>query len=264
MLEEVRLQEELKKGSWAGRVICLPAVDSTNAEVKRLARAGESGPLAVTAEEQTAGRGRRGRSWSSPPGENLYFTALLCPKLPAEKVPMLTPAAALAVCRVLRAAGIQARIKWPNDVVIGGKKVCGILTELLWDGSGGCQVAVGIGINVNREEFPAEIRDVATSMKCEGGREYVREELLAGVLNGLADCFENVYAAGDLTGLKEEYEELLANRMARVEVQDPAGSWKGTALGIDGAGQLLVRRPDGSTETVFAGEVSVRGIYGYV
>ena len=162
------------------------------------------------------------------------------------------------------AADVQARIKWPNDVVIGGKKTCGILTELFFSGNGGYWMVTGIGINVNQEKFPAEIETVATSLKREKGREYGREELLACVLNELTNCFQSVCSSGDLSALREEYEGLLANRMERVEVLDPAGSWKGTALGIDDTGRLLVRRNDGSVEAVFAGEVSVRGIYGYV
>lgn len=263
MLEEKKLEEALHGGPWEGRVVCLPVTDSTNAEVRRRAAQTKS-VLAVTAEEQTAGRGRRGRTWISPPGENLYFSALVRPDLPAPKAPMLTPAAALAVCRVLGTFGVRARIKWPNDVVIGARKVCGILTELQPDGQGGYCVVTGIGLNVNQERFPDSIASVATSLKRECGRAFERETLLADILCGLTDCFEAVCRTGDLSGLREEYESLLANRMRQVEVLDPAGSFMGTALGIDDSGRLLVRRSGGSVEAVFSGEVSVRGIYGYV
>ena len=264
MLDEKKLGEALKGGCWEGRAICLETTDSTNAEAKRRIPETNGRILAVTAEQQTAGRGRRGRAWISPPGQNLYFSVLLQPDLPSQSASMLTPAAALAVCRALRAADVQARIKWPNDVVIGGKKTCGILTELFFSGNGGYWMVTGIGINVNQEKFPAEIETVATSLKREKGREYGREELLACVLNELTNCFQSVCSSGDLSALREEYEGLLANRMERVEVLDPAGSWRGTALGIGDTGRLLVRRNDGSVVAVFAGEVSVRGIYGYV
>lgn len=245
-------------------LIVREVTDSTNLDILRAYEEGAAHGTVAVAEKQTAGKGRRGRSWSSPPGENLYFSMLLIPEFEVEKASMVTLVMAVAVAQAIRREGLDARIKWPNDVVVNRRKVCGILTELHTRPDGSFCVIIGTGINVNQETFPEEIRETATSLKKEGKKTLDREKLLAGVLHFFSKAYDSLAQAGDLSGLKEEYEEMLVNLGAEVEVLDPKGAWKGIAEGINGTGELLVRHEDGSIEEVYAGEVSVRGIYGYV
>ena len=170
-------------------------------------------------------------------------------------------AGAKAVCQV---AGLQALIKWPNDLVINGKKICGILTEMSTEMERIHYIVTGIGINVNQQEFPEEIRDKSTSLWLEGGKRVNRSQLIAAVMEWFETYFEQFLETNDLSNLKEEYEEMLANQNREVLVLDPAGYYKGICRGIDKDGELLVELPDGQIRPVLAGEVSVRGVYGYV
>lgn len=264
MLNGEKLTELLKGCPIGTRLIYKDTVDSTNLVIKRAALCGASHGTVAIAEQQTAGRGRRGRSWVSEPGVNLYFSMMLCPDFPTRKAAMLTLVMALAVAQAVRHEGLDAKIKWPNDVVIDGKKICGILSELYLKEDDSFYVIIGTGINVNQEEFPGEIKKTAASLKSAGGRQVSREELLSSVLHFFSEYYGRFVQDGDLSGLRREYESLSVNCDAEVEVMDPKGAWNGTAKGINDTGELLVRRKDGHVEAVFAGEVSVRGIYGYV
>lgn len=270
MLDEKRLQELLGDCSFF-KTDCRETVDSTNTLIRQAAQEGAEEGLVITAEQQTAGRGRRGRSWASPAGSNLYFSVLLRPEMDCEKAHMLTLPMALAAAESIRSLGQEAQIKWPNDVVIGGKKVCGILTEMHFEtessgrsGGRGYYVVIGTGMNVNQERFAQELSDRAVSLFLQTGKKADRERLLADTLERFREYYRIFLETEDLSGLQGEYEALLANRGRQVEVLDPRGAWQGTALGIQKTGELLVRRKTGEVEAVFAGEVSVRGIYGYV
>lgn len=258
-------------------MIWLKETDSTNEEIKRRAKEGAPDGLWVVADKQTHGKGRRGRSWESEDAGNLYMSLLLRPKFSPEKASMVTLVMALAVIEtVLDITGLGGKIKWPNDIVIGGKKAAGILTELVFDEKGDYCLVCGVGINVNQTSFPDEIAQTATSLliECEkqqftaGDRAAVDGIDRRKLAECLAKCFEADYAAfckvTDMSLMKESYEALLANRGNSVRVLDPKGEYEGTALGINEMGELLVRKADGSVEAVYAGEVSVRGIYGYV
>lgn len=264
MLQEEKCRALIGDCPVGSTLLIKEVTDSTNLDIKRAAENGAAHGLVAVAEQQTAGKGRRGRSWVSPPGENLYFSMLLRPRFAPDEVSMLTPVMAIAVAQAARSIGLDAKIKWPNDVVIGGKKVCGILTELFFQEENRFYVIIGTGINVNQPGFPEEIQDKATSFFQEKKELIDREELLAAVLHFFAEYYEKLEACRDLSGLRGIYESLLVNLNAQVEVLDPVGSWKGVAEGIDDKGELLVRHEDGRLEAVFAGEVSVRGIYGYV
>lgn len=264
MVNRKKLTELIGDCPIGNRLIIKEVTDSTNLDIRRAAEDGAAHGTIAVGEQQTAGKGRRGRAWVSPPGENLYFSMLLCPDFAADKAFMVTPVMALAVAQAARSAGLEAGIKWPNDVVINGKKVCGILTELFFREDGSFYVVIGTGINVNQQSFPEEIQDRATSFHKEKGEAADREMLLSQVLHFFADYYDRLEQSGNLSGLKKEYESLLVNLNARVEVLDPKGAWKGAAEGIDEKGELLVRHDDGRLEAVYAGEVSVRGIYGYV
>ena len=265
VMNETELREALKDDRFLEDVCFFRQIDSTNLEVKRRADQGARGPLLIVADEQTAGRGRRGRNWSSPPGTSIYMSLLLRPKIRPENASMLTLVCALAVAgAIAETTGLGTAIKWPNDVVIRGKKICGILTEMNTEMGEIGFVVPGIGINVNTTDFPEEIRETATSLKLELGRDVLRTPVVAAFVRCFARYYETFLKTEDLSELKPVYEKLLVNRDRQVLVLDPAGEWKGVAKGITRTGELLVQREDGSIAEVRSGEVSVRGIYGYV
>lgn len=219
----------------------------------------------ILAREQTAGRGRRGRQWNSPAGENLYFSQILQPELSAEAVSALTLVMGLAAAESVRElTGADALIKWPNDIVIGGKKVCGILAEMVLDGAKLDAVIIGVGVNVGIQEFPAELAQTATSLEQACRKNISPSELLAAILEQFSARYEAYCSVGNMSGLLEPYNALLANRDREVCVLEPQGNYNGTARGINEKGELLVELADGTVNAVYAGEVSVRGIYGYV
>ena len=254
------------RSKWMGRhLVYFPETDSTNIQAKRLGEEGAPEGTLVVPERQTAGKGRRGRTWSSPAGTSIYMSFLLRPNIPPRCAPMVTLIAGLAGAKAVnQVTGLNARIKWPNDLVVNGKKICGILTEMSAEMEGIHYIVTGIGINVNQKEFPEEIRDKATSLLLEGGRCFNRSQLIAGVMEWFEPYVERFLETKDLSLLKEDYEEMLANLNQEVQVLDPAGEYHGVCQGIDKDGQLLVERGDGSLSRVQSGEVSVRGIYGYV
>lgn len=260
-----RLESCMNTG-WVGKSCRFwEQLDSTNLEAQRSAESGAPHGAVVIAEMQTAGRGRRGRSWQSPAGSNLYFSLLLRPEAAPGSVSAVTLVMALAVAEAIREiCGAAAQIKWPNDVVIEGKKVCGILTEMRTERGYIRDVVIGVGINVGQTEFAPELASTASSLLLACGRETLREELLASVLRSFEMHYERFMETLDMSGLEEEYNALLVNRGREVRVLDPQGEFTGISTGINQRGELLVERQDGRLETVYAGEVSVRGMYGYV
>jgi BirA family biotin operon repressor/biotin-[acetyl-CoA-carboxylase] ligase len=245
-------------------IIYKEEIDSTNLEAARLADSLPHGTV-IAADAQTAGRGRRGRSWVSRKGENLYFSLLLKPEFCPELAPMLTLVMALAVTQgIEQVYGCKPRIKWPNDIVVNGRKVCGILTEMQLEAGRIKCVIVGVGINVNQMTFEETGLDYASSLQKETGMRKERKELLETVVDRFEALYREFCESGSLQFMKEAYEVRLANMGLEVRVLDPKGEYTGTALGINDRGELLVCREDGSQEAVYAGEVSVRGLYGYV
>lgn len=251
---------------WAGRELYYyESTDSTNLQVKRLMEEGASEGVLVVGGEQKQGRGRRGRSWQSPPGTNIYMTLGLKPGYQPDLAPMVTLIDALAVaCAIEQTCDLKTQIKWPNDVVIGGKKICGILTEMSAETGYIHYVVIGTGINVNIREFPEEIRETATSLYLETGKPVLRAPIIAKTMEYFEDYYEKFTKTMDLSLVAEAYNDKLVNKDAAVRVLDPQGEYDGTAHGIDARGQLLVEKRDGTVEAVYAGEVSVRGVYGYV
>ncbi|MCI8834854.1 MAG: biotin--[acetyl-CoA-carboxylase] ligase [Ruminococcus sp.] len=256
----------LKKTKWAGQKICYFAeTDSTNIQAKRLGEEGAPHGTLVVADKQNAGRGRRGKGWESPSGHSVYMTLLLRPEIPPVKAPMLTLVMAYSVAEGLRfAAGVDARIKWPNDIVLHGKKLVGILTEMSTEIDFINHVVIGVGINVNMDSFPEEIADTATSLKIETGQVQKRGPLIVEILRRFEKNYETYLKTEDLSGLREAYNHLLVNCEREVQILGARDSYRAVALGINDGGELLVKKEDGSVEAVYAGEVSVRGIYGYV
>lgn len=254
---------------WIGReILVLDEVDSTNVRAKEEAAGGAEDGFVVLADCQTAGRGRRGRQWSSPAGENVYVTVLLRPDFEVDKAPMITLLAACAAARAVRNLELKGArmplIKWPNDLVIGGKKICGILTEMGMKNGKVDYVVVGTGINCNQMRFPGEIEQKASSLKLEYGYEVNREAVAASFLKEFEDLYEEFLKVNSLAFVREEYEALLVNKGRKVCVLEPGKEWTGEALGITDTGELIVKNEAGEFCEVASGEVSVRGVYGYV
>ncbi len=246
-------------------MVYLERTGSTNQDAKRLAEEGAQDGTLVVTDCQETGKGRRGRGWVSPPGINIYFTLLLRPQFQPDKASMLTLVMALSVAQAIeRRTGYIPGIKWPNDIVMDGKKVCGILTEMTLEEEYIQSVVIGVGINVGQTDFPEEIKDKATSLALKCGTGTARSSLIAGIM----ERFEKNYALFeknlDLSDLKDTYETYLVNKNREVRILDPAGEFEGRAEGINEKGELLIELPDGSVRRVYAGEVSVRGLYGYV
>lgn len=238
-------------------------IDSTNLEAARLADTLPHGAV-IAADAQTAGRGRRGRTWVSKSGENIYFSMLLKPTFEPDKASMLTLVMALAVAEAIEEIyeGCKPQIKWPNDLVVHNKKVCGILTEMQLQQTQIKHVIIGVGINVNQMEF--DKLQYASSLKKETGIQKDREELLQAVIRHFELRYEQFLEAMTLQPMLQPYEQRLANIGKQVRVLDPKGEYQGEALGIDPYGELIVQKQDQTLVKVYAGEVSVRGLYGYV
>ena len=216
----------------------------------------------VSADSQTAGRGRRGRTWTDKKGLSLLFSVLLEPEVEVNKVPMVTIVAAMGVCKTIREMyELDALIKWPNDIVIGGKKVCGILTELK-QFAGHNYAVVGIGVNVAHVRFSEELAVKATSLYIETDKTYERENLLFRILENIEKYYDMFLDAGDLSKMVDEYVELMAGRDSLIKVYDQAETIIGKALGIDSNGYLIVKDEGGTVHNIFAGETSIGGIYG--
>lgn len=251
---------------WAGQsIVCYEEVDSTNTQAKTAGENQGCHGMLVVADRQNAGKGRRGRSWASPPGTNIYMTLLLKPEILPDQASMLTLVMALSVAEAIEEEyGHPAWIKWPNDIVVDNKKVCGILTEMSTEIDYINYVVIGVGINVRQEDFPEELMDKATSLKNACGKEVLRSQLIADVMERFEQNYEAFLERGSLELLKEPYEKHLVNMERQVKVMEPGHEYEASARGIDNRGELLVELPDGTVKRIYAGEVSVRGVYGYI
>lgn len=250
---------------WLGKEIHYKeSVDSTNTWAKMLAEEGAPHGTVVFADEQTAGKGRRGRVWENPKGVNLAFTYLLRPEFLPESAPMLTLVMGLSVAQVCGEYGLDAWIKWPNDVVVNRKKICGILTEMSAQIDYVNYVVIGTGINVNQRSIPENLQDRATSFYLETGKDFLRAQIAASVMETFEKNYELFTQTCDLSLLINEYNQILVNNQQKVKVLDVNQEFTGISAGITPKGELLVTKDDGETVKIMAGEVSVRGFYGYV
>ena len=241
------------------RIYSLKEVDSTNTFAVRLAADGEPEGSIVVAEVQTAGRGRLGRKWVAPPNVNILMSLILRPEIPPQDAPMATLVAGVAVAGALnRHYGLGAGIKWPNDVLVDGKKVAGILTEMSAEPERVRHIVVGIGINVNMpaQAFPRDIRDASTSVMAILGRKVNRAEMLRHILAEFEGCYEALKST-DRRSILERWRGLSCTLGRTVKVSTFAGSMTGTAVDIDEDGRLIVESEDGVRRTVTAGDVSV-------
>lgn len=249
----------------AKEVLYFDTIDSTNIKAQELAEKGYQSGTLVVADKQESGKGRRGRSWVSPSGTGIFMTLMIKPDINPNNASMLTLVAALAVAKAITSVtGEEALIKWPNDIVVNGKKVCGILTEMNAQFDYINHIVVGIGINVHNESFPEEISQMASSLMIEaGGKRFHRAQIIAETMSYFEQYYDTFLKTQDLSALVREYDELLVNRNKSVRVLDPKEPFDGKAMGITPKGELIVDTWE-SRKLVSSGEVSVRGIYGYV
>lgn len=251
---------------WADRLTYLEEVDSTNDYLRKLARSGAPHGTVVIADHQTGGHGRRGRSFLSPAGVGIYFSLLLRPGCAPAELMHLTCATAAAMCDAVEAsAGFRPGIKWTNDLVYGGRKLCGILTELGLTPQGGLDYAIiGIGVNCcqRQEDFPPALQGIAGSLSMAAGHTICRARVAAAMmvsLNAMADTL--------LPGREEmlrRYRRDCVTLGQEISLLRGDEVRHGRALDVDDQGALVVAFPDGTVEAVSSGEVSVRGMYGYM
>ncbi len=239
------------------RVLRFESLPSTNTELARLASEGAAEGLSIVADEQTAGRGRLQRAWSSPKGAGLYFSILLRPAIPLNYWPLITFMAALAVGDALRdAAAVQTDIKWPNDLLSGERKMCGILAEAI-DTPAGRAVILGIGINLTQDAFPPDLANVATSVARASGRPPDREHILAALLDALSHWYSLLENPGQIVDAWTNRSSYALGKLVQVSNGDDV--WQGTTCGLEPDGALRLRTSSGEIKIVRAGDVySVR------
>lgn len=265
LMTEAEIKSLMHTDWVAKEVLYFDTIDSTNIKAQELAEKGYQSGTLVVADKQESGKGRRGRSWVSPSGTGIFMTLMIKPDINPNNASMLTLVAALAVAKTITSVtGEEALIKWPNDIVINGKKVCGILTEMNAQFDYINHIVVGIGINVHNESFPEEISQMASSLMIEaGGKRFHRAQIIAETMSYFEQYYDTFLKTQDLSALVREYDELLVNRNKSVRVLDPKEPFDGKAMGITPKGELIVDTWE-SRKLVSSGEVSVRGIYGYV
>jgi len=257
-MEEIAAQ--LNTAVIGGRLVCLGETGSTNADAFRLAEEGAAEGTVVLADAQSGGKGRLGRIWSSPPGVNLYCSVILRPSVKPYEAPQLTFLSAVAVARAIElVTGLKPEIKWPNDLLIGGRKVAGLLNEMSAETDRINFVILGVGVNLNMTagQFPPDLRHPATSLLLETGRQVGRARFSSILLSELDRLYAGFLALG-FGQAREEWQER-CNAHGREVIVSDAGQEvvRGMFDGIDGDGALLLRCPDGRVERILSGDVRV-------
>ncbi|WP_379162438.1 biotin--[acetyl-CoA-carboxylase] ligase [Paenibacillus sp. sgz5001063] len=246
--------------SWLKRVQLREEVVSTQEEAKKLAENGAPEGTSVRAEAQTGGRGRMGRKWHSPSGKGIWISIVLRPDLPLSLTPQLTLLSGVAVCRAIReVTGVQAGIKWPNDLLAGGRKICGILLEssLREGGLHYCIAGIGIAVNLTEEDYPPELKDIGTSLLIEGGGIPVdRTALTEAVLTELEYLYI-LYREQGFKPIRELWESMSVTLGRQVFYNTPEGRCQATAVGLDDNGGLLLKDRTGAVSSVLSGEIEM-------
>jgi BirA family transcriptional regulator, biotin operon repressor / biotin---[acetyl-CoA-carboxylase] ligase len=247
-------------------IIHFDTINSTNIKAKELASSDEFDGTIVVSEEQTSGKGRLGRTWISPKSKGIWMSIILKPPIDPINASRVTLVAAAAVFNAMQDLQIPALIKWPNDIVLNNKKVCGILTEMSAELNRIHYLVIGIGINVNTyaDEFPEEIKDIATSIKAETNNHIDRKTLLAGIINHFEPLYNELI---NFNNISESIDICRKNSIflgKKVKIIKSGKEYTVKALDINHEGQLIVEHEDGTEETIFSGEVSMRGLYGYI
>lgn len=259
VLTAQNISSNLKTKVFGKKVYFFEEVGSTNEVAFELARNGAVHGTIVLAETQTKGRGRMGRRWVSPSGANIYLSLVLRPNIEAKAAPLITFIASIALTDAAKTVGVEAGIKWPNDLLVNGKKLAGVLTELESDGDKVKYAVMGIGVNLNltREMLDRELGDIAadaTSVREALGREVDRVDFTANLINELERRYEEYLVLGFKHVIKE-WNERCSMMGKKVEVIAEGKSLIGTAQSVDSMGRLLIRRKDGVVERVIAGDI---------
>lgn len=245
---------------WPCRIQRMDTVTSTQEEAKKLAESGAPEGTAVMAEEQTGGRGRMGRKWHSPRGKGIWMSLVLRPELPLALTPQLTLLAGVAVCTAIRGVtGVPAGIKWPNDLLAGGRKICGILLEssLREGGLHYCIAGIGIAVNLTKEDYPAELQGVGTSLLIEGGGIPVDRTLLAEAVLTELEYLYHLYIEQGFQPIRELWESMSVTLGRQVCLNTPQGRSEATAVGLDDNGGLLLQNGTGEITSVLSGEIEM-------
>lgn len=238
----------------------LDSVGSTNTVMKQQFADKKPEGFVLVADHQTGGRGRLGRAFHSPAGVGIYMSILLKPKLALDKINFLTIAGAVAVCKAIAEnAGFTPQIKWVNDVLYDNRKLCGILTEASLEAETGMlsYIVLGIGINVHNSPLPPEVSEIAASLSSFSGKPLLRNQIAAAVLNQLEVCYTQILD-GNYSALLESYKSHMAFLGQKITVHSPQETYAATALDINQSGHLVVLKDDGTHETLFSGEISIR------
>ncbi|MBV7276521.1 biotin--[acetyl-CoA-carboxylase] ligase [Clostridium sp. PL3] len=244
-------------------IMYFQTIDSTNNKAKELANASDNGTVIIS-EEQTSGRGRLGRAWKAPKFKGIWMSIILKPDIDPPNIPKITQVGAAAVIKTLNDFNINAYVKWPNDIILNNKKVCGILTEMSGELNRINYVVMGIGINVSikKEEFPESLRDTATSLICETGNELKRKDLVTKLLNNFEILYNEFAYKNDITNsikICRENSILIGKEIRVVKINNELF---GKAIDLNEAGELVVQYADGTIENIVSGEVSIRGLHG--
>lgn len=254
--EEIR--ENLCTNEVGRNIVYFESVDSTNRAARELADKDAGGGTVVVAEKQTAGKGRLGREWHSPFRTGIWMSVILRPEIAPVDAPKITLAVATAVAKALaEETGLNPGIKWPNDILLNGKKVCGILTEMKADMDRIHYVIVGMGINVNDMEFPEGLRETATSLFLEAVKSFSRPLITAAVLNQLEPVYFSLIQKG-FGEIRGDWKKYSVNLGREVMVNTIKETIEGVATDIDQDGLLLVKKADGSIQKITAGDVTMR------
>lgn len=273
ILNEFEVAYDLKTGFIGNKIVYLKEVDSTNLYARKIALEGAVDGTVVVADAQTAGRGRLGRNWSSQPGKGIWMSVVLKPQISPEEIQIITIGASVAVVRAIyQATGIKAGIKWPNDIICEGKKVCGILTEMNSEIEMVNFLVLGIGINVNHtiSDFPDEIRSIATSLALYSQNNnknnvkiFRRSDIIKKLLYELEQIYNKI-KKGETKDIIDDWKLHSSTLGKQVRVIYKNSAYTGTAIDLQEDGRLVVKCDDGTIRDVYSGEVSVRGILGYL
>lgn len=266
ILSSFEIQPLLKTRFIGCEILYFDSIDSTNTYAKKIGEENMKEGTVIIADEQTSGRGRLGRQWMSPKGKGIWMTILLKPNIAPSEASKITLAAAYALCTALDKCGLDVRIKWPNDIVVNGKKLCGILTEMSADMDIIKYIAVGIGLNANFDahDFDSSIAAEATSIKIETGKYISRKIVASYILNEFERVYDIFIKEGSIKSFLEEYKRRSAVIGKEIRVIYRKEELRGKAVDVTEEGHLVIRLEDGSTREIISGEVSIRSINGYI
>ncbi len=262
ILNEFEIKNGLQTKNIGNEIVCLNEIDSTNEYIKKLARDGATSGLVCTAVYQTKGKGRLGRTWISSQKDNISFSVLLRPNISPMKVSSITLVTSLAILKSIKqTTGLDAKIKWPNDILINNKKVCGILTEMSAQIDMVDFIVLGIGLNVNNEFFDDEIKGKATSLFAQSGKKINKVSFLQNMLFEIEKYTDEFIKSASLNSFLEEYKKNCITLGREVLVNNLNGNISGIAFDINESGSLIIKLKNNENVEITSGEVTVQGIY---